>query len=371
MTSTYNDLLKTYQGFIAPSYSIVVNHSLTISLGESPFVDTLEVELTAGYEAGACNIFFFEGVEWDATQNTYTVSQEIRNHIKLGNQLEVKLGYGSELKTVFKGFITAIELYYEADSGFQVIVESMDAKRLMMNNYRSNQPRTDLKNYSEAVREILKKYAPHLGSQNINITQERNLPFEQHNQSDYDFLVSLAKRVNYAFYMINNDVYFEEYAYDTKPLLELHAHHLHSFSREMTLADQIKEVTVRSNDEQDPNNVFEATANTFKAIGKGTKDSHGITNITSPSAQKIIIDTSVSSNNEAKSRAEAELARHAFKFAHGTFKTLGIPEIMPGKMITITGFGEEYDNDYFLKKVTHSYTSSGFTTKGELGVNKI
>ncbi len=368
---SFDELYKSYNGFIVPTYSIVVNNSDKITHNDTPAVEGIEVELTAGYEASACKLMFYQGVELDSQGKNYKVSQFIQDKFKLGNQIEVSLGYLKTLKTVFKGIITGIELDYEVEFGFKIWAECMDVKRLMMNNYHSYQPRKDLKKYSDAVKEVLKKYAKNIDKQNVTDTSERTLALEQHNQSDYEFLVYIAKRINFAFYIINNDLYFEEFGKDTSPLLELHVDNLHSFKREITLSDQINEVTVRANDESDPSNVFESTAKSFTAIGKGKKGSQDITNIIKESAKKTIIDPSVSSINEAKSRAEAELARHAYGFGHGTFKTVGIPEILPGKMLTIKGFGEGYDNDYFLKKVTHLYSHNGYYTRGELGVNKV
>lgn len=368
---SFQDLYKTYQGFIVPSYSVTVNESDTLGHGDLPVISEIEVELTAGYESSVCNLIIFQGVELESEKKQYTVDSFIRGKMKLGNVLEVKLGYAQERKTVFKGLISAVELDYEAGSGFQIRVEAMDAKRLMMNNYRSSQPRKDLKKYSDAVREVLKKYAKSLGKQTVSDTPEQVLALEQHNQSDYEFLVALAKKLNYAFYIINNDLFFEELGKDTSPVVELHTNNLYSFHREISLADQIAQFTVRANDETNPLQNFESTAKKFKAVGKGKKGSQDIAAAVQKNAQKTIIDPSVSSAKEAQARAEAELARHAFRFAHGGFKTVGIPEIVPGKMLTIKGFGEDYDNDYYLKKVTHLYSSEGYFTRGELGVNKI
>lgn len=368
---SYEELTKTYQGFVLPTYSIVINKSDTINHNDSPAISTIEVELTAGYEASACNLFFYEGAEIIYQNNTYQVSQLYQEKFKLGNSIEVQLGYQTERKTVFKGIITGIELIYETGSAFQIRVESMDVKRLMMNNHRSYQPKNDLKTYSDAVKEVLKKYAANIEKQNVSDTFERALVIEQHNQSDYEFIVSLAKKANYTFYLVNNELFFQKLTEDTEPLLELNIKNLQSFNREISLGDQITEFTVRANDESDPNSVFESTAKDVDTIGKGTKASKDVTTLINENASKTIIDPSVSSANEAKARAEAELARHAFKFVHGSFKTFGIPEIVPGKLLTITGFGDEYDNDYYIKKVIHHYNSGGYYTKGELGVNKI
>ncbi len=367
----YSDLIKTYGGFISPAYSITINNSDKLNQTEKPFINEIEVELTAGYEASSCLLSIFKGVSFDATNKTYQVDEFISTKLKLGTPIEVSLGYLNSLQSVFKGIITRVELSYQGSKGFEIQIECMDAKRLMMNNFRSLQPKQDLKKNSEAVKEVLKKYAKHVGKQNIGDTPEKVLTIEQHNQSDYSFIVALAKQVNYAFYIVKDEVFFQEIGSDTESLIELHADSLKSFSREISLSDQLAQVTVRANDESDPNTSFEHTAKDIKAVGKGTKGLSDITKIIDDNYSKTIIDPSIRSANEAKARAEAELAKHAFKFAQGSFNVMGMPELVPGKMVTIKGFGPEYDNDYYLKKIVHRISAGGFNTRGELGVNKI
>ncbi|KAB2951951.1 phage late control D family protein [Heliorestis acidaminivorans] len=368
---SYNSLQKKYQGFIVPTHNVLINKSDKLCQDPSLHISMIQVELTAGYEASACTLLIEDGMVVNEKKKSWEVNQTIQDLLKLGHPLEVSLGYSQEVTEVFKGIITNIQIEYSLNQGFQFYVEAMDVKRLMMNNYHSCQPRKDLKKHSDAVKEILKKYAKHIDAQVVSDTEERTLAIEQHNQSDYDFLVTLAKRVNHAFYIINNQLYFEPYGKDSNPLVELQAEHLHAFKREISLSDQLYEVTVRANDESDPKKSFEYTTQSCKTIGKGKKSSNDIATMMKQIAKKTIIDPSISSVKEAKVRAEAELFKHTIKFAQGKFQTIGLPEITPGKMMTVKGFGADYDNDYYIKKVLHQYDQRGFITKGELGVNKI
>jgi len=65
------------------------------------------------------------------------------------------------------------------------------------------------------------------------------------------------------------------------------------------------------------------------------------------------------------------LAKSAFDFVQANFECVGIPELVPGKMLAISGFGTGYDNQYYIKKIVHKLSKTSFITRGDLGVNKI
>jgi phage protein D len=367
----YNDLQKKYNGYMAPTCTVVINKSDKLSKEEPSLIKSAEVELTAGYEASACHIVINKGITVDVAKNDIVFNQAIKDLVKLGQPISVSLGYLDEQQAVFQGIITNIQLEYEADTGIEMHIEGMDVKCLMMNNYHSCQPRKDLKKYSDAFKEVVKKYAKLISKQTIADTDEMVLAIEQHNQSDYEFLVSIARKCNHAFYINNGELLFEPYGKDSSPCIELDIQELQQFRREISLSNQIAEVTVRANNETDPNKSFEFTAKTFKAIGKGKKGSIDLMSSLKEMAKMTIVDPSISSAKEAKARAEAELFKHSMKFSQGSFQTVGIPEIIPAKLMTIKGFGNDYNNDYYIKKVTHIMNEEGYITKGELGVNKV
>ena len=45
---------------------------------------------------------------------------------------------------------------------------------------------------------------------------------------------------------------------------------------------------------------------------------------------------------------------------------IGIPELIPGRFITVDGMESETEGVYFLSKVTHSFTAEGYYTRFEV-----
>ncbi|OEF97116.1 phage late control D family protein [Desulfuribacillus alkaliarsenatis] len=371
MSYDYDTLYQDYQGFFMPSFQVVVNKSDKLMKDDNVVITAIQVDLTSSNEASACTFQLQEAHTFNKNNNSFEISKTINDLITLGQPVEVSLGYGETTQLVFKGVITNVSMSYDSGAGVQISVECMDVKLLMMNNYGSGKISNEITKPSEAIKKIVEKYAKFIGKPRISETPEYKVDLEKNQQSDYDFISKLADELFYSFYIVKGELIFEPFGNDTEPIIELHADKLHSFSRDISLTKQLAEVTVRSNDETDHNKPFEYTVKTITPIGQGKKSAAEIASMLKNTAKKTIIDPKVKSVDEAKVRATAEFAKHAMKLCQGRFETIGIPEIIPGKMMKIKGFGKEYDNDYYIKKVTHQLNSSGYLTKGELGVNKI
>ena len=59
------------------------------------------------------------------------------------------------------------------------------------------------------------------------------------------------------------------------------------------------------------------------------------------------------------------------RFATGEFEIVGIPDVEPGKFVTVDLLEKKYNNDYFVTQVTHEYNHSKFTTVCKFNANKI
>ena len=45
---------------------------------------------------------------------------------------------------------------------------------------------------------------------------------------------------------------------------------------------------------------------------------------------------------------------------------MGIPELIPGRYITLKGFDKTVSDKYFISKVTHEYNADGYYTTFEV-----
>ena len=46
---------------------------------------------------------------------------------------------------------------------------------------------------------------------------------------------------------------------------------------------------------------------------------------------------------------------------------MGLPELVPGRFITLGGLDKDLNNDYYIKEVQHDFGSDGFSTRMEIG----
>lgn len=367
----FDDLDKKYDSFRSPFGYIKVDGQAVDNKKVSLW--SIEVVLTTGLEASMCR------VEASSSQEGFpdgklNLDAETTGLFRLGAKIEVFLGYLDEKKCdkVFEGFITTLEL---ALAGASVThhIEGMDVKAFMMNNLRSMLHK-GVKKYSEAVAKVLKNYSGMMNGQKIEATDEIETVIEQYNQSDYDFVAGLARKLNFMFYVVQGKVYFVGYSSAKTASLKLTpGPHLYEFHRTLTLAQQMKKVSVRSNNETEPDKPTEATVTTgtMATVGKGSKSSADVSKKITDTMEMTMIDNTVQTVAQAKTRAEAELARYALQFATGHFETVGAPEIEVGKYMTLEGMGSEIDNDYFITEVRHEMQSGNYRTTCKFCINKI
>ena len=252
-----------------------------------------------------------------------------------------------------------------------MLVTAMDCKLFMMNSYRSLQKK-DIKKYSEAVTDVLKGYSAVYTGVEVEASPEVLAPIEQHNQSDYDFVVSLAKRLNYLFYVVAGKVYFVSYKKFTDSLLTVEpGASLRRLRREVTLSGQVKSVTVRNHNAEDADKPFESKATSVTAVGGGKKTGADSSKLINDTMSKIVVDNSIRSQAEATARAEALLNEMSMGFLTGSMEIVGLPSVVPGHMVTLAGINSDFNRDYFITRVTHHLDKDGFETTIHFAGNKM
>ena len=64
--------------------------------------------------------------------------------------------------------------------------------------------------------------------------------------------------------------------------------------------------------------------------------------------------------------AQARLDSLALNFVSGSGTCVGIPELIPGRYISIKGLDGDSEGSYFLSKVRHRFTGEGYYTQFEV-----
>ena len=365
---TLSDAEKKYNGFERPVAYFKINDAKLS--GESLIYHDIQVTLSAGMEASDCTLEVVG--QYSRFEDGELKMDAALSKLVLGAKLEVFLGYGEadSAESVFVGYISSIETSLEGENT-SMVVTAMDCKQFMMNSFRSLRKK-DIKKYSEAVTDVLKNYSALYTGTEVEASDQVLSPIEQYNQSDYDFVVSLAKRLNYLFYVVVGKDYFVSYKKFTNSVLTVEpGYNLRRLRREVTLSNQVKSVTVRNHNVEDAAKPFESKAVTVTAVGGGKTAGADSSKVINQKMEKVVVDNTVRSEAEAKARAQALLNELSMGFLTGSMEIAGLPIVIPGRMVTLAKINEEFNRDYFITKVVHHMDTEGYETTIHFAGNKV
>lgn len=260
----------------------------------------------------------------------------------------------------------------------------MDVKGLMMANRHSKKLKAIY--YSDAVKEILESYPifsekgpggslfmeTNIGSTpdkppgggGANQTTDRRV--EMVEESDYDFLVKAAKRYNFDFFIVGKTLYFIEAKKNHTPLIVLKpGSGLSMVDVGYDMTGLVKEVVVRNIDMAQGKYIGDKKKNSSK-ISLGNKAKPLI-----DKQSLVYIDPTTDSKEEAGYRASYLLETMGYRLGSVTAEIVGMPELVPGRFVTLEDFGTPLNNDFYLTNVKHTYSGGNFRTNFEGCANSI
>lgn len=352
----YGDLKKIYHDFEHPVAVLKVGNKDFADNKNAWILNDIEVELTCGFEASIATFCIYN------VFSKYTSTFEfddLKKYIQLGQKTEISLGYLDQTRTVFIGVITRAEFIYENEEQPYVRVTAMDVKGIMMACGFAKQLKAE--NYSDAVKEVFTRTAYNKMQQYGMLTLEvDDTPDKQSsekdaaktievlNESDYEFVVRAARRYNYEFFAHCDTVYFRKARKNKEILMELGpGTGLLGFDIGYDITGLVEQVEVRGMDtgkakviqakEKIKNKI--STGSHAKALLKGSI--------------KVYTDPSVASKAEAQNRAEFLAEQTAYRFGSADCKSVGLPELVPGRYIRIAALGTAVENLFYLQTVRH------------------
>ncbi|MGN1118928.1 MAG: phage late control D family protein, partial [Oscillospiraceae bacterium] len=206
----------------------------------------------------------------------------------------------------------------------------------------------------------------------VEQTQELTLPFSQLNESDFDFVVRLAKRINFSFFITLGKAYFVPVGSDRTEIFELTPKvKLRHFSIETSLKNRLAKVVVVNNDETDEKKRIKAEVSSVNLLETASSSKAAANSAIADGMVKTIADSAAATAEIAKTIAQAELDRMSYSSVEGHAEICGIPEIQAGQFLAVSGFGSAFEKTYYIRRVTHRINQGSFTTSIELGGNGI
>ena len=356
-TYTYDELEKKYELFHVPMFQVLVSNQAL----DTKKVSISHVVVHTSVEAEADTVDFIVTNSYDRTKGEF---QWVDTHFALGKEVEVKMGYGDKLVTVFVGKITRVEYNCPAGAQPQVHVHAMDITFLMMKHKHTTTWKD--KKSSDIVKTIGKKFADSVVADD---TTEKFTEKTFLKMSDFEIIKHLAELENREFFVVGKTVYFRKFFKSTTPMITLtYGKNLLNLSIASDLYHQVNKVTVTAWDEVQGKKI-ESTSTSYTKLGSNSKT--GVDVIKTHGDFIDYFETKVVSAAHAKTIAEGKLQRKGNLLVQGHGELRGIPELRAGKFIKLDGLGSKLNQVYYLKKVTHTISRNGYITQFVVGGNAV
>ncbi len=371
----FGDLKLAYENFQEPVVQISVNGTNLAKEKDPLVIIRAEVEQTSGFEAGIANVTLTGA--YDADHKAFGI-EKIEKFLDPGSTVILYMGYSKSVREVFRGFIARVHFLVPKDIENEVPsieITAMDAKGLMMANRHSKRLKATC--YSEAVKEVLKSNvflsqkdskAKDFTTLNISNTPDKqensgkqgDFRVEMVEESDYEFIVKAAKKFNFEFFIIGQNLYFIEAKKNKTPLIELSPFTgMNSIDVGYDISGLVKTVEVRNIDMEQGDYVGNKKTGKAK-INLGNK--------AMPLVEKqsyVYLDPTVKSKTEAGYRASYLMEEIDYRLGNVTAEFIGIPELTAGRFIKLVGFGQPLDNTFYLTKVRHIMDRNTYRTAFE------
>ena len=371
----FSELEKQYESFDQPMAVIKVNDKEIGTKKRRFILSDVIVDLTSGYEASTAEFSIFD--VYDMGQACF-LFEDVKKFIFLGSKVDIYLGYSGSVTAVFTGVITGVNFLFEKEDIPGIRVTAMDVKGIMMSGSYSRQ--LTAQNYADAVTEILNKtaYEKLKGSEIIKSVQVDDTPDKQRNasagggaggagqeqvtdksiemvaESDYEFVVKVAKRNNFEFFTRCGNVYFRKAKSEDTVIMQIGPNTgMTYFDVSYDLTGLVEKIIVRGMDVAKAK-VISSEKKFSNKISQGNKAKPLLSG-----SQKVYIDSTVSSKEEAEDRADSLMETMSYRYGKLACGMVGIPELQPGYFVELSGLGEGADNKFYINRVRHVLSREG------------
>ena len=353
---TFQALSSKYEDFRGPCFNIKVDGTWMNS-AEMP-ITTLEVELSADGSAGGCRF---------AVQSLYDFAQSkwinnLAKIIQVGAKLEVEIGY-VKMETVFYGYVQELSMEYDGSRPPRLSVTGIDGFGYLMS---CQQPiYGGKKKPQQVVDEIFTKAvsAGYAKSKTVGALSGFDVPVVKEKLDDYKYLRLLSQRYCISLFCVAGELIFDNVVSNSSPLISFTVGMgLLGFQRRLSLHGQVGEVEIWG---RDVNQKFIRGSADSVSIGGSGKTAVQLASKFKQTAVREYNEY-VRTEKECMELAQARLDTLALNFVSGSGTCVGLPELIPGRYITIKGLDEDTEGTYFVTKVRHRFSRSGYYTQFEV-----
>lgn len=356
-----SDFARDNAAFYVPDFDVKVG-VMSLLRDVKVAVTQAEVDLVLN---GPGRFSFTVAGTYDITRKKFLTPNglPLLDILSFGAPVEVFMGYVGPkgLTKMISGLVTEIATGFSEGGSPELTVSGYD--HLYPLTLGANSDAWKDASDSDVVRKIA-------ALSNLKADVDQSAPkhkqIEQNQQTDVDFLRTLAKRNDFEFYMARDRVlrFGKPNDRGTGVVRLIWGRSLLSFRPEANLAGQIAAVEIRHRDPATKKEIVgRATAAQASGIDPGRRSAGEILAKATGRQVTLRLRQPVFSEAEARKRAEAILTENSKKFLTGEAETIGIPDLRPDKNVEIDGVGEPFSKTYFIEHTTHKVDASGYRTR--------
>jgi uncharacterized protein len=337
----------------APAFKVLVGGS---DLPVETALDILEVRVS-DYVEGA-GMFTITFNNWNSsTQEFKWIDKGLLGE---GAKVEIKIGYVDQVRSMMKGEITALEPEYPGTEAPTLKVHGYD----LLHRFRRGRNTRSFTNMKDS--QIAEQVASNLQllsqAEDTQITHEYIL---QSNQTDIDFLLERARRINYEVTVKDKTLQFRKAANNKGKIVSLDfGLTLKSFYPRLSTMRQVSEVIVQGWDFKTKEAIVgRARQGDEISTMNGSKLGVAISESAFAKTRTFVVDKPVFSEGEAAQIAKGKFNELAVDFIVGEGTAIGNTDIRAGEVVEFKGLGQRFSGLYYITSSTHAVDRKGYTTK--------
>jgi phage protein D len=348
---------------LVPDFDILINGS-PLSVEQETHV----VSITVEKDAHLLSMFVLE-ISGSTTRANDLDWIDDEKLFAIGNEVEIKLGYASNISTVFVGEMTSLEPEFASDRPPSLIVRGYDRRHRLS---RDRKTRTFTQKKDSDI-------AAQIASDNqltpqVKESQVSHEYVVQANQTDLEFLQERARLIEYEVFIENKTLFFQPVANATSEILTLSFDQdLLDFYPRLTSMFQSNQVSVQGWDVKEKQAMMgQAKAGDEVSNMGGQKSSANLVKTAFGSATNHIIDRPVMTQAEADQIAKAQFNHSALGLIYAEGTCWGRTDLQVSKVINLANIGKRFSGKYYVTAVTHRYKSDrGYYTHFQVRRNAV
>jgi len=305
--------------------------------------------------------FSFTVTNWDAERRGFKYLDFDKSPFKVGNVVEIFMGYSDDLRKMIYGEIKTLEPNFPPSGNPTLNIRGLNilARLGIRQETHHYKERTDGHIARQIARRLnLKKGTIKEGNKHEFIAQQ--------NRFDIVFLMERARRIGYEVSITEDgELNFQPSTHTTQKnyVLEWGKSLIH-FRPTLSTAKQVSEVVVRGwNPKKKQPIIGRAQRRDLETKGLGTAGiTQQVENAFNQSVE-ITVDRPIRDKREADQLAKEKLEQIAKGLLAGEGSTIGLPDLRAGSLIEIRNLGRTFSGNYYVTDTTHTIGEGGYSTR--------